>query len=71
MLQYVCIYLVGCSAKHEVTVQIMEQLSRETCPEHYQTFKIGRFAKRIMPECRRAVKIFHGKEGFCGTRVFR
>ena len=33
-------------------MQITEQLSRQTYSEHCQTFKIERFAKRIIPGCR-------------------
>ena len=39
---------------------------RETYSEHYQTFKMQRFAKRIMTECRCATRNFQGKgEGEC------
>ena len=32
-------------------MQVTEQLSRQAYSGHCQTFKIERFAKRIMPEC--------------------
>ena len=52
---------VWCSTYHKVTESI-EQLPRQTYSEHCQTFKIKRFAKRIMPECRCATRNFSGQE---------
>ena len=48
-----------------VTVQITEQLLRQTYPEHCQTFKMVCFAKRTMPECKCSTRIFsmQGGEG--------
>ena len=41
-------------------------------PEHCQTFKMERFAKTIIPECRCAPGIFKGRkgEGVCGHFEF-
>ena len=44
-------------------MQITEQLSRQTYSEHYQTFKMKRFAKRITPECRCTPRNFPGQWG--------
>ena len=49
---------------------------RETYSEHCQTFKMERFAKRIMPECRCATRLFSGQWGWggwgvSGTRALR
>ena len=60
VIEYAGIYLKKQSAEyarilsvsdaiHKVTVQITEQLSRQTYSEHCQTFKMDCFAKRIMP----------------------
>ena len=38
---------------------------------HCQTFKMERFAKRIMPECSRATRNFSGQGRFRGTQTFR
>ena len=45
----------------KVTVQITEQLSRQTYSEHCQTFNLERFAKRIMSECWCATRNFSGE----------
>ena len=37
-------------------------METETYSEHYQTFKMQRFAKRIMTECRSATEIFRARE---------
>ena len=62
-------------AVHMVTVQITEQLLRQTYSEHCQTCKMERFARRIMPECRCTARYFsgqkEGKEKVCGTRTLR
>ena len=42
---------------------ITEQLSTHTYSDHCQTFKIERFAKRIMPECRCAARNFQVRKG--------
>ena len=39
------------SSKHKVTVQITEQLSRQTYSEHCQTFKMEPFAKNKGIKC--------------------
>ena len=61
------------SIRHKVTLQITEQLSRQrhVQEEHSQTFKMERFAKRIMPECRRATRNFSEQGRFRGTRTLR
>ena len=48
---------VWCSAWHKVTVKINEQLSKqEAYSGHCPAFKMGHFAKRIMPLWRHAAK---------------
>ena len=39
--------------------------------EHYQTFKMERFAKRIVSECRRATRTFSGQGRFHETCALR
>ena len=41
---------------HRDTVQITEQLLRKEYSEDFQTFKMERFANRIMPECKHATR---------------
>ena len=55
------------------SIQITEQLLRQTYSEHCQTFKMEHSVKRIMPECRCATRNFSGQGswGFCGTRALR
>ena len=45
-------------------VQIPEQLSTEVYSQHCQTFKMERFATRIVSECRRAARSFQGGGDF-------
>ena len=54
---------------HEVTVQITEQLLKQTYWEHCHSFKIGRFAKRTMREYFCATRNFRGQGRFCWTRA--
>ena len=49
---------VWCIIWHKVTVKVTEQLSR-----HCQTYKMKRFAKRIMVECGCSTKRFSGETG--------
>ena len=58
-------------AVHKVSVQITEQLSRQTFSKHSQTFKMGCSAKRTMPGCRcMQPETFQGREGgACKTRA--
>ena len=41
-----------------------------TYSEHCQTFKMKRFAKRIMPECRHTKRNFQGRGGFVELEHF-
>ena len=43
--------------------RVTEQLSRQTYSEHCQTFKMERFAEKIMPECRCATRNVSGPWG--------
>ena len=47
MIEYTDIYL----KKRSIEYAITEQLSRQMYSKHCHTFKIVRFAKRIMSEC--------------------
>ena len=86
LIKYVGIYLKNSAEYARIlnvsdTVQSIKSLhkllsscrDRETYSEHYQTFKMQRFAKRIMTECRSATRNFQGKgDGdVCGTRALR
>ena len=51
---------------HKVIVQNTEQLLRQ---RSIQKFKMECFAKRIMPECRRATRDFPGQGRFRGTKA--
>ena len=77
MIEYGGIYLKKQSAEYARILNVSDALhsirspyrllssyrDRETYPEHCQTFKMERFAKRIMPECRCATKNFSGQRG--------
>ena len=58
---------VSCSISLKVTVQITEQLSRQTYSEYCQTFKI----QKIMSDCRCIMRNFSEQERFHGTREKR
>ena len=45
----------------------MDLLLKVIETEHCQTFKMERFAKRIMPDCRRATRNFSGQGSFVET----
>ena len=46
---------------NKITVQITEQLSRQSYSEHCQTFNMENFAKRLMPECSCTTTNFSGQ----------
>ena len=46
-------------------------IEAESYSEHCQSFKMERFAKRIMPECSGAARKFSGQEKFHGTKTLR
>ena len=56
---------------HKVTVQITEQLSRQRLIQNtFQTFKMERFAKRIITECWCATRNYSGQGGFVELKHF-
>ena len=55
------LFWIWCSTYYKIT-EFTEQLRRQMYSKHCQIFRIKRFAKRIMPECRCATRNFSGQE---------